>query len=296
MIIQDLASEWRFPPPSNLTDHGVVSGVSVVVHAGGIRPYGTLEALSRTPSICTRDDVHFLRTVSALIGFAIDRERAEAAIHAAEERFRQLVEAGPGVVYVHDGKQAPPALTYVSPQVVELLGYPHETWERDPLFWLECIHPEDRKRVLRADERAIGAGAPIVKEYRFVAADGREVWVADRATVIRDEQGTPLLWQGLLVDVTERVRAEEERSRAIESQLRLATRLETLHQVDRDVLCATSIEQMADRPSSTCACSSTTTGLRWGSWTGRPASTRPSPSGDRKASTRRCSDRCPMRP
>ena len=247
VIVSDLRSEWRFAAPPYLEEHGVVSGASVVVRSSGARPYGTLAVLSREPRSFTRDDAHFLESVSALVGFAMDRDRAEAALRAAEARYRQLVETGPGVVYVHDGRQVPAALTYVSPQVVDLLGYPLERWREDPRFWLACIHPGDRNRVLDADAKAIRGGRPLTMEYRLIAADGREVWVQDRAMTIRDEDGALAFRQGLLLDVTERHRAEEERRRAIESQLRLATRLEALHLIDRDVLAAASVEEMADR-------------------------------------------------
>jgi PAS domain S-box-containing protein len=247
VIVMDASSEWRFGMSPSFVAHGVVSAISVAVHAGGERPAAALEALSREPRAFTRDEAHFLRAVAALVGFAIERDRAETALRDAEARYRQLVEAGPGVVYVHDGLQVPPALSYVSPQVVDLLGYPLERFREDPRFWIECVHPDDRARVLSADARAIAEGEPLALEYRLIAADGREVWVQDRARTVRDAEGAPLSRQGLLVDVTERRRAEEERRRAIESQMRLATRIEVLHQIERDVLAATSVREMADR-------------------------------------------------
>ena len=47
---------------------------------------------------------------------------------ASEARFRLLVEQSPLVVYTHDGSR-PPAMTYVSPQVEQMLGI-------DPARWL----------------------------------------------------------------------------------------------------------------------------------------------------------------
>ncbi len=64
--------------------------------------------------------------------------------------------------------------------------------------------------MLETDTRARAAEEPFCEEYRLIARDGRVVWVRDESTLLRDEAGLPLLWQGVLVDITERKRAEEE--------------------------------------------------------------------------------------
>lgn len=178
---------------------------------------------------------------------AEERRRAETALRAAEERYRGLVEGGPAVVYLHDPHATPAHLTYVSPQVVDLFGYPAEAWTADPLFWVSAAHPDDRDRIVKADSAAIERAAPFDMEYRMIAADGREVWVHDRSALVRGDDGSPLFRQGVVIDVTDRHRAEQERRSAIDRQLRLATRLELLHQIDRDVLSSASIDELAGR-------------------------------------------------
>jgi PAS domain S-box-containing protein len=86
--------------------------------------------------------------------------------------------------------------------------------------WLARIHPDDRERVL-AHERAVlapaaGAGrarhAPLADiEYRVFHRDGSIRWLHERCTVLRRDDGTPYRVLGTVVDVTERVRAEEAR-------------------------------------------------------------------------------------
>ncbi len=62
---------------------------------------------------------------------ATERLRAESALATAEERFRELVEWLPAVVYEADtGPDG--AFHYVSPQITELLGYSAEEWMSDP--------------------------------------------------------------------------------------------------------------------------------------------------------------------
>ena len=188
--------------------------------------------------------------INAWVGVIEDiteRKRVELALRTAEDRYRGLVEEGPAVVYLCDANQVPAQIMYVSPQIVDLLGFPRESWTADPTFWLDVIHAADRDRLVREVTAAIGRDEQLVIEYRMVAADGREVWVNDRASVVRDREGVALFRQGVLLDVTDRIQAEEERRLGLDRQLRLATRLELLHQIDRDVLSSASIEQMAEK-------------------------------------------------
>ena len=71
------------------------------------------------------------------------------------------------------------------------------------------MHPEDRERVLAENKRANREGAPLVLEYRMIAEDGRVVWLRDESVVLRDSEGRPWRRQGIMLDVTERVRTEE---------------------------------------------------------------------------------------
>lgn len=246
VIVDNLQSDDRFPPPPILLQHGVVSGVATVVY-GERRPFGVLEALATESRTFTRDEVRFLQGIAATLGLAIERERAQAELREAEERYRSLVESGPAIVYLHDAHEIPAHITYIGPQIVDLLGHPHEAWLDDPLFWLNVVHPDDRGRLLDTHALAIEHQEALDIEYRMIATDGREVWVQDRSTVIRGPDGTPLFHQGVVVDITDRRRAEEDRRIALDRQLRLSTRLELLHQIDRDVLSFASIDELADR-------------------------------------------------
>jgi PAS domain S-box-containing protein len=70
------------------------------------------------------------------------------------------------------------------------------------------VHPEDRARVAATRQAAIRAGAPVDMEYRVLTADGRALWVAEKAEPVRAADGTPQRLVGVLADVTERRHAE----------------------------------------------------------------------------------------
>ncbi len=138
--------------------------------------------------------------------------RREELLRAETDlRYRTLVEQVPAVTYTWDPTasvgEVPPL--YVSPQLEAMLGYTPEQWSEDPEFWIGCIHPDDRDRVLAASEAADGDGSVFLEEYRMIAADGRVRWVRDEATTVEwDAAGRPLRSQGVMYDVTERKETE----------------------------------------------------------------------------------------
>ena len=144
-------------------------------------------------------------------GFMVNiTEEREAGrrLREADVRYRSLVENIPAVIYTQQPGE-PSVTTYVSPQIEAMQGYtPQETMD-DPEHWTKTLHPDDLERVLAEDERTNKTGEPFAAEYRQFAKDGRVVWVRDEAVLVRDEEGTPLYWQGVLLDITERKRAEE---------------------------------------------------------------------------------------
>jgi diguanylate cyclase (GGDEF)-like protein/PAS domain S-box-containing protein len=149
-----------------------------------------------------------------------ERKEAEEALREAEERYRTLVEQIPAITYIDraDGSDEP---LYTSPQIEKMLGYTPEEWRENKL-WPKCLHPDDRERVLAADERFEAGGEPFSEEYRLIAKDGSVVWVREEAVLVKDELGNPLFWQGVLFDITDQKRAEEELRESEERLRRLA--------------------------------------------------------------------------
>lgn len=127
--------------------------------------------------------------------------------------YEALIDQIPAVVYVDAVDEASSAL-YMSPQVEEMLGYTQEEWLRDTDLWVKLLHPEDREHALAEANRTRATGEPFDAEYRLLACDGRIVWVHDKAVRVKVESS--VVWQGILLDITERKRSEEELHRSEE--------------------------------------------------------------------------------
>lgn len=130
-----------------------------------------------------------------------------------EERYRTLVEGIPAVTFMAVLDEAINEL-YVSPQIEQLLGFSQREWLEDPVLWHTRLHPEDRARWHLEFAHTCATGTPFRSVYRFLARDGRVVWVQGEAKVVRDSLGRPLFLQGMAYDITQRKTAEEALQRA----------------------------------------------------------------------------------
>lgn len=185
----------------------------------------------------------------AFVGYCLDvtaSKQMEEAIREAEEKYRTLVERIPAVVYFAEFGTAGP-WTYVSPRVESILGFPPEEWLADPALWMRQVHPDDFPRVMEEEDRSRADGVPFVSEYRMLTRDGRVVWVRDEAEVVEDVSGKPSHLRGLMLDITDRKRAEEERREAEERFQRMAASVtDAIVEID-DRACITFWNAAAER-------------------------------------------------
>lgn len=129
-----------------------------------------------------------------------------ADLRQSEAKYRSFIE-NLSVMFYAAEPHPPYAPIYVSPAFAQL-GYPLEAWRENLEFWTQIMHAEDREWVLEKTEAAMYAGTETDYEYRIIAWDGTIRWVRDRGSFTRDEQGTAVCWQGIILDITDHKRAE----------------------------------------------------------------------------------------
>ncbi|HEU0295938.1 MAG TPA: GAF domain-containing protein, partial [Anaerolineales bacterium] len=177
---------------------------------------GDLEAVA---PVLTQDEVGLLagafnsmtaklrQTLAGLEAELRERKHAEETIRQSEDKYRALAEYIPAVVYT-DAAYGLGETIYISPQVKDMLGYSPKDWIAQPTLCNDLIHPEDLERVFRAREEANRNGR-FSLDYRYVAKDGHVVWVRDDALLLKDRDGEPQFWQGVMLDITPQRQAEE---------------------------------------------------------------------------------------
>ena len=138
------------------------------------------------------------------------RRHVEEALLESESRFQDMVANVPGVVFqmeTRDGDAA--AFRYVSPSATKLLGLDPEMVIADPQLWLDQVHQDDRPGFDAALARATRSMEPWIWEGRMVLGSG-SVWWCQGAARPKHLADGRTLWNGIILDVTERKELEEQ--------------------------------------------------------------------------------------
>jgi PAS domain S-box-containing protein len=83
VILQDLRTETRFAPPPLLTEHDIVSGITVVIQTP-TGPFGVLAAHTREHRIFGQNDIDFLQAMANVLAAAVARHAGEQRLRAAK--------------------------------------------------------------------------------------------------------------------------------------------------------------------------------------------------------------------
>ncbi|MBI1811934.1 MAG: HAMP domain-containing protein [Nitrospirae bacterium] len=90
--------------------------------------------------IKSRDEIGELG--NAFNSMAQTRKHEEELLRQLHQQYKELVNTIDGIVWEADAKTF--QFTFVSKQVERILGYPIEQWLKEPAFWKDHLHPEDR--------------------------------------------------------------------------------------------------------------------------------------------------------
>ncbi|MBI0398269.1 PAS domain-containing protein [Cyclobacterium marinum] len=139
------------------------------------------------------------------LGTYLDQLSSQEALRISNERIGTLIQTIPGVFWESHSDSF--KLSYISPQVKDILGYMPEEWCEDSEFWVNHIYSDDKEKVLKIISENSKTNNDFTIEYRFIKNNGSIVWVSDMIKVIVDEKNG-IMYRGLMVDITKRKEAE----------------------------------------------------------------------------------------
>ena len=149
-----------------------------------------------------------------------ERKRSEAKLIESEERFRNMADTAPVMIWV----AGPDKLcTYFNRRWLDFTGRTLE--EELGNGWTECVHPDDFERV-ETYKSAFDGSEPLRLEYRLRRADGEYRWLEVAGVARFSPHGEFQGYIGSCIDVTDRRQAEEASQKAFAQVIELKAQLE----------------------------------------------------------------------
>ena len=196
----------------------------------GTNIFGIFSIQSYTPNAYGQEDVEVLQSLANHCGGALERIAAQesqaqlmAALDSQRKRLGELLDNVPGVIWEMWLEPASQKVDFANKYIETLLGYSLEERRNTPEFWKSVIHPDDREQVVRNGAELISTGGQSTEKFRWIAKDGRVIWVETQVKVVHDTGGKPIGLRGVTIDISERIQ--------LEAQLRQSQKMESVGQL-----------------------------------------------------------------
>src|SRR5467141_1589093 len=231
VIIEDVLADPDFEPHRQIAASAGFRAVqSTPLFSRSGEPLGMISTHFRQPHRPSGHDLRFTDLYARLAGELIERQRAEEALGASEERFRRYFELGLiGMAMTSPAK----GILEVNDELCDMLGY-----DRSELLkktWAEMTHPDDLAADVAQFNRVMaGEIDGYTLDKRWIRKDGRTVDTIMSARCLRRPDGRVDYFVGLVQDITARKRAEEER-RAAQAQLAHMARVTTMGELTSSI-------------------------------------------------------------
>jgi PAS domain S-box-containing protein len=265
VIVEDLPTETRFKGLPLLHEHGVISGISVIIQ-GQNGPFGVLGAHTQKRSAFTRDDVSFVQAVANVLAQAIERaqidddlrkardeleskveertaalretnkqlhielaerKRVTDALKQSEQRYRQMFEGNRSVQWLTD----PESGQIVDANVAAVRFYGYTLNELKKLHITDINLTLDMATFREATQKTTENPSYFIFQHRLASGELRDVEVY---TSPIDVEGRRLLYS-IIHDITERKQSEEALQES-EMRFRLVTQATNEVIWDRDLV------------------------------------------------------------
>ncbi|MEH2352251.1 ATP-binding protein [Nostoc sp.] len=179
----------------------------------------------------------FAEGVSVFVTEISDRKQAEKALRESEEKFRNMADNAPFMVWVTDTNNY---CTYLSQSWYDFTG---QTEEMGLEFgWLNAVHPEDSNDTSNIFLEATSSCSAFRLEYRLRRKDGEYRSCIDAANPWFGVEGQFKGYIGSVIDITERKVAEAERDRLLELEQAARTEAERANRIKDEFLAVLSHE------------------------------------------------------
>jgi PAS domain S-box-containing protein len=188
---------------------------------------------SLTQGVFISDRLSVINLLSSQAAISLENAQLYTNLQDTEARFHRLAENVPGMIYqfqlLPDGIAS---FNYVSTGCYEIYGISSEQAVADASSFISLTHPEDMARFQECITISAQTLEPWRYEGRIITLSGQLKWIQAASRPIKQADGS-IIWDGLLLDVTERKQAE---AAVIQKSQELKKTLEELQQAQLQVV------------------------------------------------------------
>ncbi len=211
--------------PRNTCIHQGYASVALVPIRNKEQIIGLIHLNDRRKGCFSLKSIEHLEGIASHIGAALVRRQIENDLWQSEARYAATMSAvddGLWDWYVQSGRAV------FSPIYYRMLGYQEGEFPATYDSWQKLVHPDDLARVEKDLQQSLESGEGFIIDLRMKKKSGKWLWVCTRGKAIeKDAVGHALRLVGMLSDITERKKAEEEKE-TLERQLHHAQKMEAI--------------------------------------------------------------------
>ncbi|MCT7980582.1 PAS domain S-box protein [Laspinema olomoucense] len=204
--------------PRPLWDGSYTSAIALPLLNEG-QLFGTLNLRATQPDAFDPEEVQLLIELTHDLAYGIialrrqqEHAAAESALRGSEEKLRLALQASNMGTWqweiCGDRTGGDRIRVTCSVECLHLFGIDPATFDNSYTTFDACIHPQDRTLVYETVEEAIATGQPFELEYRVIWGDRSIHWLKSQGNAFWDPTGQPLGTLGIVMDITDRKRAE----------------------------------------------------------------------------------------
>ncbi|MEQ8316320.1 MAG: chemotaxis protein CheB [Phycisphaerales bacterium] len=204
VVVPDLPNETRFSGPALLTDHGVGSGVSVIIFGPGGEPYGVLGVHGTKPRAFDQHQVAFVQQIANVLGGALQRIRVTEDLEESQRKLQAIIDNAPAAIYAKDLQGRFILVNAALGRAVEM-DHTKIIGLRDE----DLVFDDARAEAYRRNDAEVArSGEAIEFEETVVFKDHTRSFISQKFP-LRTTDGSVYAVCGISTDITERKNAEK---------------------------------------------------------------------------------------